>query len=66
MQEEINVIDKNKMWQLVERPINKEIIGVKRVYVKHYSDGSVQLNKARLVPKDYSQQPSIIIVKILL
>ena len=47
MQEEINVIDKNKMWHLVERPINKEIIGVKRVYrVKHYSNGSVQLNKA--------------------
>ena len=29
MLEEINVIEKNKMWPLVERPINKEIIGVK-------------------------------------
>ena len=29
MQEEINAIEKNKTWQLVERPINKEIIGSK-------------------------------------
>ena len=33
MQEEINVIKKNKIWQLVKRPINKEIIGVKWVYI---------------------------------
>ena len=60
MQEEIDAIEKNKTWQLVERPINKEIIGVKWVYrVKHNSDGSVQRNKARLVAKGYSQQPGI-------
>ena len=41
-QEEINVIEKNKMWQLVDRTINKEIIGVKWVYkVKYDSNGSV-------------------------
>ena len=60
MQEEFNAIEKSKTWQLVERPINKEIIGVKWVYrVKHNSDGSVQRNKARLVAKGYSQQPGI-------
>ena len=60
MQEEIDAIEKNKTWQLVERPINKEIIGVKWVYrVKHNSDGSVQRNKARLVAKGYSQQLGI-------
>lgn len=67
MQEAINVIEKNKTWQLVERPINKEIIGVKWVYrVKYNSDGSVRRNKARLVAKDYSQQPVLTIMKLLL
>lgn len=29
MEEEINLIDKNFTWELVKRPTNKDIIGVK-------------------------------------
>ena len=29
MQEEIDAIDKNKIWQLVDKPKDKEVIGVK-------------------------------------
>ena len=45
---------------MVERPREKEIIGVKWVYkVKVNEDGSFQRNKARLVAKGYTQQPGI-------
>lgn len=60
MQEEIDAIEKNKTWELVEKPNDKEAIGVKWVYkVKHNPDGSVQKNKARLVAKGYAQQPGV-------
>uniref|UniRef100_A0A5B7B4M6 Retrovirus-related Pol polyprotein from transposon TNT 1-94 n=1 Tax=Davidia involucrata TaxID=16924 RepID=A0A5B7B4M6_DAVIN len=60
MEEEIQVIEKNNTWELVERPQNKEVIGVKWIYkVKLNVDGSIQRNKARLVAKGYSQQPGV-------
>lgn len=60
MQEEIDVIEKNKTWQLVNRPTDKQIIGLKWVYrVNYNADGNVQRDKARLVAKGYSQQPKI-------
>jgi transposase InsO family protein len=60
MEEEIEVIEKNNTWELVERPSEKDVIGVKWVYkVKHNSDGSFKRNKARLVVKGYAQQPGI-------
>ena len=60
MEKEIDVIKKNETWQLVEKPKDKEIIGVKWIYrVKYHSDGKVQRLKARLVAKGYSQQPGV-------
>jgi hypothetical protein len=57
MEDEIEVIKKNRTWKLVDRPQDKEIIGVKWIYkVKYNVNGSVQRNKARLVAKGYSQQ----------
>ena len=44
MEDEISVIKKNKIWELVER-LNP--------------DGSIQRHNARLVAKGYSQQPEI-------
>ena len=47
MQEEINVIVKNKTWKLVDRPCDNSVIGVKWIYkTKLNQDGSVQRNKA--------------------
>jgi hypothetical protein len=56
----LKLFRKNKTWKLVERPQDKEIIGVKWIYkVKYNVDGSVQRNKLRLVAKGYSQQPRV-------
>ncbi|CAA0815239.1 Uncharacterized mitochondrial protein AtMg00820 [Striga hermonthica] len=52
MEEEIRMIEKNKTWELVDPPNNKEVIGVKCVYkTKLNPDGSIQKHKARLVAK---------------
>ncbi|KAI5344419.1 hypothetical protein L3X38_012296 [Prunus dulcis] len=60
MEAELEMIEKNNTWQLVERPFNKPVIGVKWVYkTKLNLDGTVQKNKARLVAKGYSQKPRI-------
>lgn len=60
MEEEIQVIKKNETWDLVKRPQDKDVIGVKWIFkTKLNPDGSVQRNKARLVAKGYSQQPGI-------
>ncbi|KAM1485555.1 hypothetical protein TB1_036396 [Malus domestica] len=60
MKEELEMIEKNDTWELVNRPSEKPVIGVKWVYkVKLNLDGSVQKNKARLVAKGYSQKPGV-------
>ncbi|CAL9013344.1 unnamed protein product [Prunus brigantina] len=60
MKAELDMIEKNNTWKLVDRPFGKPIIGVKWVYkMKLNLDGSVQKNKARLVAKGYSQKPGI-------
>ncbi|BBG96571.1 transposable element gene [Prunus dulcis] len=60
MKAELEMIEKNNTWTLVDRPFDKPIIGVKWVYkTKLNLDGSVQKNKARLVAKGYSQKPGI-------
>ncbi|KAI5347962.1 hypothetical protein L3X38_000849 [Prunus dulcis] len=60
MEDEILLINKNNTWELVNRPSDKQIIGVKWVYkTKLNLDGSVQKNKAQLVANGYSQKPGI-------
>ena len=50
---ELNMIKKNKIWELVHRPSNKKVIGIKWLYkTKLNSNGSV--NKCKAV-KGYSQ-----------
>ena len=57
MEEELKMINKNGTWELVDRPKNQKIIGVKWVFrIKYNSDGSVNKLKARLVVKGYSQE----------
>ncbi|CAL8176707.1 unnamed protein product [Prunus armeniaca] len=60
MEEKLSMIDKNGTWELVDRPSDKQVIGVKWVFrTKLNLDGSVQKNKARLVAKGYVQKPGI-------
>ncbi|CAL8990056.1 unnamed protein product [Prunus brigantina] len=60
MKDELNMIEKNDTWELVDRPMDKPVIGVKWVFkTKLNLDGSVQKNKARLVAKGYSQKPGM-------
>jgi hypothetical protein len=56
MNEELDQIEKNKTWDLVPRPNDKNVIGTKWVYInKLNEDGQIVRNKARLVCKGYAQ-----------
>ncbi|KAG8475459.1 hypothetical protein CXB51_032225 [Gossypium anomalum] len=57
MDDEIAMIEKNKTWELVPRPTNRKVIGVKWVYrAKQNADGSLNKLKARLIVKGFSQK----------
>lgn len=54
MDEEINVIEKSKTWQLISLQKGYKAIGVKWVYKTKYKvDGSLDKHNARLVVKGY-------------
>ncbi|KAG5235903.1 mitochondrial protein [Salix suchowensis] len=56
MKEEIYMIEKNNTWELVDRPADKNIIGVKWIFrTKLNADNSINNFKARLVVKGYAQ-----------
>ena len=60
MEEELDQIEKNKTWELVPKPMNKNSIGTKWVFRnKMNEDGQVIRNKARLVCKVYAQMKLI-------
>ena len=55
MKEQLSVIKKNQTWELVEKPKDRKIIGLKWVLrTKLNFDGSVNKHKARLVVKGYA------------
>ena len=57
MDEEMNAIERNKTWDLVELPKGKEVIGVKWIYkTKSNAEDKIERHKARLVVKGYKQQ----------
>jgi len=60
MKEELAMINKNGTWQLISRPEDRKVIGVKWVYrTKLNPDGSIHKHKARLVVKGYSQMAGV-------
>jgi hypothetical protein len=60
MDEEIQSIEKNETWDLVEVPKGKDVTGVKWVYKTKYNvDGKVAKHKARLVAKGFTQKLGI-------
>lgn len=49
------MIEKNNMWQLVDKPQGRKVIGVKWVFrTKLNVDGSINKHKSRLVLKGYA------------
>ncbi|KAK6163483.1 hypothetical protein DH2020_000347 [Rehmannia glutinosa] len=60
MQEEMNQFERNKVWELVQRPAHQNVIGTKWVFRnKMNEEGFVVRNKAKLVAKGYCQEEGI-------
>ncbi|CAM8999174.1 unnamed protein product [Rhodiola kirilowii] len=60
MQEELHQFQRNKVWRLVPRPQDKNVIETKWVFRNKMDDkGVVVRNKARLVVKGYNQEEGI-------
>ena len=52
----METLEKNKIWELIDLPIEKKSIGRKCVYtVKSRADGSLERYKVGLVAKGYTQ-----------
>ena len=60
MKEELDSINKNDVWDLVDLPKERKVIGCKWVLKKKLKvDGSLDKYKAKLVAKGFTQQPGI-------
>ena len=60
MKTEMESMDSNQVWELVEPPANIKHIGCKWVYKStRGSDGKMETFKARLVPKGFTQKEGI-------
>ena len=60
MKEQLDQIVNNETWELVPRPIDKNVIGTKWLFRNKMNEqGEVVRNKRRLVCKGYSQQEGI-------
>ena len=60
MNQEIDAIERNDTWELVDFPEDKNCIGVKWIYkTKLYVEGEFEKNKERLVSHEFSQQLNI-------
>lgn len=60
MKEEIDAINRKCTWTLVDRPIDKNVVGTKWVFkTKYKADSSIDKYKARLVSKGYAQKQGI-------
>jgi len=56
MQDELNQFERNKVWKLVSRPNDYQVVGTKWVFKNKLDEsGNVIRNKARLVAKGYNQ-----------
>jgi hypothetical protein len=60
MNVEIDALEANDTWRLTSLPPHKHVIGCKWVYkVKLKADGSLEMYKARLVTKGYTQNEGL-------
>ena len=60
MKQELQAVEKNKMWELVQLPAGHHLISLKWVYkLKKDEKGMVTRHKARLVARGFVQQEGI-------
>ncbi|KAJ0590617.1 putative RNA-directed DNA polymerase [Helianthus annuus] len=60
MNEEMEALNRNNTWELVDLPIGRKPIGCKWVYkIKYKSTGETERYKARLVAKGYNQREGV-------
>ena len=56
MREKMSALEKNKICEIVERPKGKNIVDCKWIFtLKNKADGSLEIHKAKLVAKGYTQ-----------
>ena len=52
----MSALEKNKTWEIIEKPKGKNIVDCKWIFtLKYKADGSLERHKARLVAKGYTQ-----------
>ena len=60
MDEEMECIEKNQRWEMVDVPTDKDVISIKWIYkTKQDAHGNVQKHKAKMVARGFTQQPDI-------
>ena len=60
MEEEVKSKHKNEVWELIEAPQDRQVIGSKWVFKRKIdSGGSVELYKACLVAQSFTQKPGL-------
>ena len=60
LDEEMECIEKNQIWELVDVPKDKDVISVEWIYkTKKDVDGNVQKHKERMVVTRFTKHPGI-------
>jgi hypothetical protein len=60
MIEEYKSIMKNKVWEIVPRPKDKDVVSSRWLFkIKHAADGSIEKCKSRFVARGFSQKEGI-------
>ncbi|XP_016191784.1 uncharacterized protein LOC107632629 [Arachis ipaensis] len=60
MKDELDALELNKTWHLVDCPVGVKLVGCKWVYrIKRKPDSSVDQYKARLVAKGFTQTEGV-------
>ena len=66
MQNELNQFERSKVWTLVDRPLDKSIIGTKWVFRNKLDEsGNIVRNKARLVAQGYTQMRESTLMRLM-
>ena len=67
MQTEIDALQRNQTWDLVDLSAGESTVGCKWVYsLKYLADGTIDRYKARLVAKGFTQDFLVTIVRVLI